>query len=142
VDMTGYLQLPPEHWNLLTLSNRGGATVYRVVKYYPDLVSHVFSIAVPYLPPDLLFIPLDLMAIAMPTLAYQKQMASGIVEKTLTSKQDIKNFINTMYYGTTPEGLPAFSLSSGFDFDLVSKVGKSPLLSDEVRHIVGFELHL
>jgi hypothetical protein len=118
--------------NRLTKSNRGGATVYRVYKHYPDLVSHVFSIAVPYLPPSDVYIPLELVTLAAPNLAYQKQMASGTVEQKLTTKSDFKNFINTMYGGWTPDGLPGFSLNSGLFFDRVSKIGQSPLLSNEV----------
>jgi soluble epoxide hydrolase/lipid-phosphate phosphatase len=113
-----------------------------VAKYYPDLVSHVFSIAVPYLPPDLLYIPLDLMAVAMPNLAYQKQMASGIVEKTLTTKDNITSFINSMYYGLTPDGQPGFTLSTGFIFDRLPKIGKSLLLSNEVTQRLTYELHV
>jgi hypothetical protein len=93
----------------------------------------VFSIAVPYLPPSQEFVPLNLMTLAMPTLAYQNQLASGIVEQKLTTKDDIRNFINTMYMGRTQDGQSGFSLSTGLNFDRVSKMGKSPLLSNEVK---------
>ena len=76
-----------------------------------------------------------LLTVAVPTLAYQKQLASGIVEKTLTTKDDMRNFINTMYGGITPDGQAGFSLDKGLYFDRVAKIGKSPLLSDEVKQI-------
>jgi len=109
----------------------GGATVYRVYQHYPDLVTHIFSIAVPYLPPTEKFVPLNLVTVAVPTLGYQNQMASGIVEQKLTTKNDMRNFINTMYMGRTPDGQGGFSLNKGLDFDRVSRIGKSPLLSSE-----------
>jgi hypothetical protein len=113
--------------------SRGGATVYRIYQHHPDLVSHIFSIAVPYLPPTEAFVPLKLMTQALPTLGYQNQMASGIVEQRLKTKDDMKRFFNTMYLGTTPAGLPAFSLNSGLNFNLMPSIRKSPLLSDQVR---------
>jgi pimeloyl-ACP methyl ester carboxylesterase len=66
---------------------------------------------------------------ALPTLGYQNQMASGIVEQRLKTKDDMKSFFNTMYLGTTPAGLPAFSLNSGLNFNLMPSIRKSPLLS-------------
>jgi hypothetical protein len=93
---------------------------------------------VPYIPPTEEFVPLNLMTLAIPTLAYQNQMASGIVEQKLTTKNDMRNFINTMYLGRTPEGQGGFSLNKGLNFDQVSRVGKSPLLSNEVKGILGW----
>jgi hypothetical protein len=107
--------------------------VYRIYLHYPDLVSHIFSIAVPYLPPADSFVPLKLMTQAIPTLGYQMQMSSGVVEQKLTTKDDMRNFINTMYLGTTPEGLPGFSLNTGLIFNNVPRVRKSPILSTQAR---------
>ena len=87
----------------------------------------------PYLPPNEAFVPLKLMTQALPTLGYQNQMASGIVEQRLKTKDDMKSFFNTMYLGTTPAGLPAFSLNSGLNFNLMPSIRKSPLLSAQVR---------
>jgi hypothetical protein len=96
------------------------------------LVTHLFSIAVPYIPPTAQFLPADLISLAVPTLAYQKQLSSGIVEEKIKTKDEIRNFINTMYGGTTPDGQPGFSLYKGLLFDRVSSVRQSPLLSTEV----------
>jgi soluble epoxide hydrolase/lipid-phosphate phosphatase len=71
------------------------------------------------------------MAQAIPTLGYQIQMASGQVEQKLKTKDDMKAFFNAFYLGTTPEGLPGFSLNNGLNFDLVHKVRKSPILSTQ-----------
>jgi hypothetical protein len=95
----------------------------------------VFSIAVPYLPPAKEFVPLNRSTVATPSLGYQRQFASGIIERKLTTKDDIRNFINSLYGGTTPEGQPGFALAKGIDFDRVSKVRKSPLLSNEVKAV-------
>jgi hypothetical protein len=74
---------------------------------------------------------------AIPTLGYQNQMASGVVEQRLKTKADMKSFFNTMYLGTTPQGLGAFSLNSGLIFNLMPSVRKSPLLSDSVSYAVN-----
>jgi soluble epoxide hydrolase/lipid-phosphate phosphatase len=96
-------------------------------------VSHIISIAVPYLPPADSFVPLKLMTQAYPTLGYQNQMASGIVEQRLKTKDEIKSFFNGFYGGTTPAGLPGFSLNSGLNFTLLPSLRKTPLLSAQVR---------
>ena len=114
-------------------SKRGGATVYRIYQHHPELVSHIFSIAVPYLVPADSFVPLKLMTQALPNLGYQNQMASGVVEQRLTTKDDMKRFFNTFFLGTTAAGKPAFSLKSGLDFDLMPSIRKSPVLSEQAR---------
>jgi pimeloyl-ACP methyl ester carboxylesterase len=106
--------------------------VYRVCLWYPSLITHVFSICVPYAPPSSTHIPLDKLVEYLPNFRYQLQLSSGEVEKHLKpNKADMKLFINGLFGGRGPNGEPGFRTDTGIQFDNLQKLGKTKLLSEE-----------
>ena len=116
----------------------GGAVVYRVAQFYPDLVSHVFSVATPYFPvtPEYRSVE-ELVKGGLDVFGYQLQWGSPEhpVEKCLgRDEKRIRKFLNGAYGGKAQSGKPFMSPQKGVDLELVEteEFGKTPLLDDEV----------
>lgn len=112
---------------------RGAALVYRIALYHRDLVTHLFAVCVPYIPPMPQYISHeDLVRTRLPNFAYQLQFKSGEVEKAVKTKEEIKQFLLALYGGRTEDGQWGFSTEKGILFDRLGKLGSSKLLEDEV----------
>ncbi|KAI9675331.1 MAG: hypothetical protein M1817_001234 [Caeruleum heppii] len=110
----------------------GGVVVFRLALYYPDLVTHIFSICTPYIPPTDTFYPLeDIVRTRLPNFTYQLQLAGPDVEGTIKDRQQIKRFLNGIYGGRGEQGEALFDVKKGVLFENLDKVGKSPLLSEK-----------
>lgn len=110
----------------------GGAIVYRVTHYYPDLITAVFSVCTPYAPPTTKYEPLGQMVKnQLPNFAYQMHFASGELEENIQSKTEIRQYLNNMYGARTPEGEVAFEAHGRVDFERQRRVGKTKLLDDD-----------
>lgn len=110
----------------------GGAIVYRVAQYYPQLIGAVFSICTPYFPPNVKYEPLGvLVQKRLRNFGYQEHFASGEIEEAVQSKAEIRQFLNNMYGARTPEGKTAWVAEVGVDLARQPHVGKTSLLSDD-----------
>lgn len=108
----------------------GGAVVYRCANYYPDLVSHVFSVCTPYAPPAKEYFPLDEVVRRAPQFGYQKHLAGPEVEATIKSDDQIRQFLSGMYGARTSDRQVLFSPETGLKLDILHKLGKTPLLDE------------
>ena len=107
--------------------------VHRTALYFPSLVTHLFSICTPYHPPSKSPTPLSqIVASKLPNFGYQLQLASGLVEEKIQSKQEIKHLLNGMYGGKGPNGEVGFEVETGILFDNLPKLQQSRLMSEEV----------
>lgn len=94
----------------------------------------LFAICTPYQPPAKEFIPLEtIVEKYFPNWGYQLQLKSGEVEKVINSKEKIRQFLNTMYGGRTPDGKPGFTTNGGLIFENLDKIGPTPLLGPQVH---------
>lgn len=115
----------------------GGAVVYRVAQWCPDLVSHVFSICTSYAPPSDVFYPTEVLVKGpLPQFGYQLHLAGPEVEAAIQTEADIEQFLNGMYGGKVPEGKYFLDPRKGVDLSLMGRVQKTPLLEDEVSQVV------
>lgn len=113
---------------------RGGAIVTRVALWYPELVTHLFSVCTPFFRPSKEYVPLEeLVNTKLPNFAYQLQLGSGELEKHIKSKEQIKQFLNGAYGGRGPNGEVAFTPEKGVLLENLPKLGPSPLLDKRVR---------
>lgn len=87
----------------------------------------------PYTPPSRSFQPLPEVVKQVPQFAYQLHLASGEVEKVITTPEQIRQFLNGMYGAKNAEGERCFYPEKGVIFDALPGMGKSRLLSDTVR---------
>ncbi|KAJ6164812.1 hypothetical protein N7470_003484 [Penicillium chermesinum] len=109
----------------------GAAFAYRVALWHPDLVTHLFTVCVPYAPPKEGFIPLEeIVQKSAPNFMYQVQFASGEVEKVIKTKSEIKQFLLSLYGGCTPEREFGFDVTKGVLFDKLPRLLPSRLLSE------------
>ena len=118
---------------------RGAALAYRITLWHPELISHLFTVCVPYAPPRSQFTPLeDLVRTVAPNFTYQLQFAGGELEKVLRSKDEIKQFLCALYGGRTEDGQGGFDAEKGVLLDRVPKLKRSRLLSEEVSVVFYF----
>ncbi len=131
--MTGMTDL-----RLLSVSSRlsslrGGAIVYRVALWYPDFVTHIFSVCTPFWVPSKDFKPLEeLVKIRLPNFQYQIQLASGDIEKAISTREQIKQFLNGLYGGKGPNGEVGFIPEQGVLLENLPKLRPTRIVSEKV----------
>lgn len=118
----------------------GGAVVYRVALWYPELISGVFAVCTPYMPPSLKKTDLETMVkTVLPNFAYQLHLASGEVEQHITTKEQIRQFLNALYGGRGSNGEVGFDVRKGPIYENLPSLGPSPLLSKEMLNFYADE---
>ena len=107
--------------------------MYRVALWHPALVTHIFSVCTPYLPPSRgPFIETEaLVRDYIPQFAYQLHLAGPEVEARIQTRDDMRQFLTATYGGRGPAGEVGFDVSKGVLFDNLPKLAKSPLLKDD-----------
>lgn len=69
----------------------------------------------------------------LPNFRYQLQIAGGGTEDIVAkSPERLRNFVNGMFGGTTPEGKPVFTIETGLLEENADSVEQSPLVSKEM----------
>ncbi|OQE22697.1 hypothetical protein PENFLA_c012G06001 [Penicillium flavigenum] len=110
----------------------GAALAYRIALWHPELVSHLFTVCVPYARPMAQNISIeDLVRSVTPHFAYQLQFKSGEVEKVIRSKDEIRQFLLALYGGRTEAGEFGFDANKGVLLDKIGQLKPSRLLSEE-----------
>ncbi|KAL8728003.1 MAG: hypothetical protein Q9166_005674 [cf. Caloplaca sp. 2 TL-2023] len=112
----------------------GGAIAYRIALWYPELVTHVFSICTPYTAPSKNYASLEEIVKGgkVPNFGYQIQLASGQLEDAIKSKEQIKQLLNGLYGGTTSSGLPGFDVKTGVHLDRLPQLDHTKLISEKM----------
>jgi pimeloyl-ACP methyl ester carboxylesterase len=94
----------------------GGAIVYRLAQYHPQLVKAIFVICTPYSAPRPTYMPLaQQVATLLPNFGYQLHFASGELETECATPHTIRQFLMNLYGARTPDGTFAFSAEKGID---------------------------
>ncbi|KAH6610418.1 epoxide hydrolase [Trichoderma cornu-damae] len=117
----------------------GGAVVWRLAYYHPELVKAVFSVCTPLHPLSTRATPLEdiIAAGALPTLKYQLQLKGPDVQARIQGRDMLRKFFGALYGARGPGGEPGFSTSGGILFDNLDGLGRPPLLdADELEHYV------
>jgi soluble epoxide hydrolase/lipid-phosphate phosphatase len=116
----------------------GGATVYRVAQWYPELIAAVFSIATPYSSTSKTFISTEALAKGkLPNFGYQLQLGSedGVMERVIGDDRElVAKFLRGMYGGRTSSRRKFMTPENGINLDVMKddEVGKTPFFDDEV----------
>lgn len=111
----------------------GGAFVWRLVVWHPELIKGVFSVCTPFLPPSPTWVSIEdqIKAGRLTNFRYQLQLAGPDVENTLTTGKLIWQFLNGIFGGVGPNGEMAFTTKDGVIFDNLALLGPSPLFTKE-----------
>jgi len=89
---------------------------------------------VPYAPPSRKYIPLEeLVRTRAPHFAYQLHFASGELEKAISAKDEIRQFLIALYGGRTNDRKVGFDVTRGVILENLKDLKPSRLLSAEVR---------
>lgn len=105
----------------------------RMLLYYPELIRAIFSLCVPYMPPAPKVITLEQLGEKAPNFKYQQQLASGKAEEIVSkTPEGVRQFLNGMYGGRTPEGQHMFSPTVGILEENLGQVGKAALVSQDI----------
>ncbi|KAI9801083.1 MAG: hypothetical protein M1833_002951 [Piccolia ochrophora] len=110
----------------------GGMIVYRTAMWHPELVTHLFVACTPYGAPSKEFVSTEeLVKTRVPNFAYQLQLAGPEVEENVKTPEQIRQFLNALFGGKTPDGGVAFTAEEGLLLDRLPSIGKTRLLTDE-----------
>lgn len=111
----------------------GGFVVWRAAAWYPQLVSHVFSVCTPYTAPHREYHSTeDLVKGQLPQFAYQLHLASGDVEKSVKDEASIRQFLRGLYGARGPNGELAFDPEKGVIEKNLPTIGESRILNGKV----------
>ena len=116
----------------------GGATVYRVAQWYPELIAAVFSVATPYSSTSRTFISTEALAKGkLPNFGYQLQLGSedGVMERVIGDDRElVAKFLRGMYGGRTSSRRKFMTPENGINLDVMKddEIGKTPFFDDEV----------
>ena len=104
---------------------------YRVALWFPRLVTHLFTVCLPFFVPTKTFKPVEELArTRMPNWGYQVQLASGVIEHRVRSRAEIKQFLSAVYGGRGPNGELGFDVHTGAVFENLAKVRKTSLMDE------------
>jgi soluble epoxide hydrolase/lipid-phosphate phosphatase len=111
----------------------GGAIVYRIALWQPQLITAVIAVCTPYTRPNPVDVDLaDMVNTTLPNFRYQLQLASGEVEKKIGGeKANLRLFLNALYGGWGANGTTGFIPEHGVLYDNLPLLKKTTLLSDE-----------
>ena len=108
--------------------------MYRVALWFPDFVTHLFSICTPFWAPSKDFVPLEeMVGSRIPNFRYQLQLSSGEIEKEIQSKQQIRQVLNAFYGGQGPNGELGFDVKHGIHLKSLHTLSPTKLLKQDVR---------
>ena len=109
----------------------GAVVAWRMAMWHPDLVSAIFSLNGPYLPPaGPPFVELEDLARENPFFGYQVQVASdGLARFVDASPENLRGFLNCIYDGVGPDGEEAFTVDVGLHEELMGLMGPATLMS-------------
>ncbi|OQO11047.1 hypothetical protein B0A48_05302 [Cryoendolithus antarcticus] len=113
----------------------GGAVVYRVAQWQPELVSHVFSVATPYQPVHDKYLSNEVVAKLLPNFGYQQQFGSadGKIEAVVKGRDMTKKFLRGMYGGRLSSRRTLMVPETGVNLQAIQEddIGPSPFFSEE-----------
>lgn len=111
----------------------GGAAVWRIAMWYPELIKGVFSVCTPVHGPKTQYTALeDLIAAGILTnFGYQLQLMGPEVEAKIQGEEQLRKFLNTMFGGRGPNGEVGFVVEKGVLFDNLDIIQPNQLLSTE-----------
>ncbi|KAH6888661.1 Alpha/Beta hydrolase protein [Thelonectria olida] len=111
----------------------GGAAVWRVALWYPELIKAVFSVCTPFLPPSKSFVPLGAIIASghLTNFTYQLQFEGPDVQSKIQGKEKVWQFLNALYGGRGENGEVGFKTLDGVLFDNLALLKHTPLQTEE-----------
>ena len=104
--------------------------MYRIALWHPDLVTHLFSVCTAYFPPSKEYTSLEdrIKSGQLPNFGYQLQFANDKLEDKVTSREQIKQLLNAMYGGWSPNKERGFDVRHGIHLENLPRLGHTKLV--------------
>ncbi|KAF7546880.1 hypothetical protein G7046_g9176 [Stylonectria norvegica] len=111
----------------------GGAFVWRMAMWYPEMIQGVFSICTPYNAPSSTFVSLENIIASgnLLNFRYQLQFKGPEVEANIRGEEKVRQFLNGMYGGAGPNREKGFTAEEGILLDNLSLLKRTKLLSED-----------
>ncbi|KJZ72191.1 hypothetical protein HIM_08456 [Hirsutella minnesotensis 3608] len=111
----------------------GGAAIWRVALWHPELIKAVFSICTPFVAPKKEFVPLEKAIAAghLTNFRYQLQLRGPEVEEKIQGEEKIRQFISAIHGGVGVGRKKAFTVDKGVNFDELPGMENSTTLPKE-----------
>lgn len=115
-------------------SYRGGAIVYRVALWHPQLVTRLFCVCTAYFPPSKEYTPLEdrIKSGQLPNFGYQLQFANDKLEDNIVSKKQIRQMLNAMYGGWSPDKERGFDVRHGIYLEKLPALEHTKLVNEKM----------
>lgn len=127
-------RIAPDEQVILGGHDWGGAMVYRVALWHPDVFKGIFSVCTPYFPPVTEYFDLEdqIEAGITPTFGYQLQLRKPSTDLKLQGATKIRQLLTALYGGRTPEGEMGFDPYTGLIWENLPSLGASPLVPADI----------
>ncbi|KAI4867954.1 alpha/beta-hydrolase [Hypoxylon rubiginosum] len=122
-------QIVPGEQVILGGHDWGGNIAWRFAMHYPHLFKGIFSVTLPYFPPETEYVDLadDIAAGKYPTFRYRLQWRDQAFDRKFESAAAIRQFLIAVHEGRTPEGKLGMG-PEGLDLVDLARLQPSPLL--------------
>jgi soluble epoxide hydrolase / lipid-phosphate phosphatase len=117
----------------------GGMVVYRAAQFQPNLISHVFSVATPYMPVSNEYVSTEkLVQGPLPQFGYQLQLGSDDqkVERVVKDEATMRKFLTGIYGGKLSSKEQFMTPEKGVNLEALANekdvIAMTPLLNEEV----------
>ncbi|KAJ5677527.1 uncharacterized protein N7477_003160 [Penicillium maclennaniae] len=110
----------------------GAMVAYKMAFWHPEFVTHIFTVCVPYsLPsPQWVEFEFEIDATIFPTLGYQAQFSSGLIEQKTQSADGIRHSLTALYGGQS-KGQSAMSAFTDVDFEKARHLSRPQFVNEE-----------
>ena len=108
--------------------------MYRVALWHPELVTQLFCVCTAYFPPSKDYTPLEerIRSGQLPNFGYQLQFAHDKLEQKITSREQIRQFLNAMYGGWSPDRERGFDVRHGIYLEKLPTLERAKLVEKEM----------
>ncbi|KAJ6120163.1 hypothetical protein N7523_004443 [Penicillium sp. IBT 18751x] len=108
----------------------GAMVAYKMAFWHPEFVTHIFTVCVPYSLPSPQWVEFETYATMFPTLGYQAQFGSGLIEQKTQSADGIRHFLTALYGGQSKDQC-ALSAFTGVDFQKACHLSRPRFVNEE-----------
>jgi hypothetical protein len=97
-------------------------------------VTHLFAVCTPYTPPHREYVSIaKIVKERVPSFGYQLTFISGQLEKVIRTKEQIKQFLISLYGGRAADGKTGFTVENGPKMEMLPHLKRSWVITGEVR---------
>lgn len=114
----------------------GGAIIYRIYFWHPEVVTHIASLCTPYFPPIKKWITLEDQVAQIPSFKYQIGFAHPQTEKDLESREATRTFLTALHRTADELDTKALQVTENIVQSMGAPARSSILAEEELDYYV------